>query len=242
MQQIIEKPILFRREMVRAIQDETKTQTRRILKVQPASVSYWRYGEPSDRFQGVPTMRGADGRGWAMCGPFRCPYIPDGLCASLGGALVNSNREDTTDRRARLWVKETFYYDISPYAYGGSLRVKPNDFEPDSLYYRAEGECCTQIPECQCGSNGRTKWRSSMFMPRWASRITLEIESVRVERLQDISEADAEAEGIDFMRHIPDADETLTARQLYQILWESINGEGSWKTNPWVWAIKFKRV
>lgn len=55
---------------------------------------------------------------------------------------------------------------------------------------------------------------------------------VRVERLQDISEADADAEGVDFLRHVPDADESLTAKQLYECLWESINGAGSWGANP----------
>lgn len=81
-----------------------------------------------------------------------------------------------------------------------------------------------------------------MFMPKWANRIVLQIIDVRAERLQDISEEDAEAEGVDFMRHIPDADETLSARKLYEILWESINGKGSWDKNPFVWVVGFVRV
>jgi hypothetical protein len=74
-------------------------------------------------------------------------------------------------------------------------------------------------------------------MPRWASRITLEIEAVRVERLQDISDHDAICEGIpdypDFSLDSPVHD--------YSALWESINGRGSWDRNPWVWVIQFKR-
>lgn len=91
-------------------------------------------------------------------------------------------------------------------------------------------------------SNPACTHQNTMLMPRWASRILLEVVSVRVERLQSISEADAEAEGIDFLRHVQDADETLTARDLYECLWDSINGEGSWAANPWVWVVEFKRV
>ncbi|MEQ1663215.1 MAG: hypothetical protein ABL877_11025 [Thiobacillus sp.] len=75
-------------------------------------------------------------------------------------------------------------------------------------------------------------------MPRWASRILLEIVGVRVERLQDISEADAIAEGVG-------GDVTVTpcfAVERYRALWESINGPGSWDVNPWVWVVEFKRV
>jgi hypothetical protein len=72
-------------------------------------------------------------------------------------------------------------------------------------------------------------------MPRWASRITLEIVAVRVERLQDISEADAKAEGCEAVRL------GRTAKSNYCILWESINSPGSWEKNPWVWVIEFKK-
>lgn len=85
------------------------------------------------------------------------------------------------------------------------------------------------------------KGRPSIHMPRQASRTDLEVTGVRVERLQDITEADAEAEGVDFLRHVPDADETLSARDLYRILWDSINeARGhSWASNPWVWVVEF---
>lgn len=85
------------------------------------------------------------------------------------------------------------------------------------------------------------KWRPSIHMPRWASRLTLEITEVRVQRTQDISEADAEAEG---MRVIPIGRATWTARQSFSILWEQINGKRGygWAANPWVWALTFRRV
>lgn len=87
---------------------------------------------------------------------------------------------------------------------------------------------------------GFGKLRPSMFMPRWVSRITLEITSVRVERLQEISEADAKAEGV-AIKNSPAAFLTSYARG-FRDLWESINGPGSWDANPWVWVVEFRRL
>ena len=82
------------------------------------------------------------------------------------------------------------------------------------------------------------KWKPSIYMPRWASRITLEIVSVRVERLKSISEDDAQAEGAE----VPmTCDVSHSARNNFAQLWESINGPGSWDANPWVWVVEFKR-
>ena len=133
-----------------------------------------------------------------------------------------------------LWVREAFSGPHCMEAGEGRAAVPPKKWAHESaLWYWADGN----------PSKGDwTRPRPSIHMPRWASRITLEIVSVRVERLQDISEADAEAEGIDFLRHTPDVDETLTAKQLYDALWESINGAGSWAENPWVWCVEFKAV
>jgi len=113
----------------------------------------------------------------------------------------------------RIWVRETFW--------------QPRD--KSETLYRADGAILG------CG-----KWTPSIHMPRKAARILLDITEVRAERLNDISEADAEAEGIDFLRHIPDADETISARQLFEFLWVSIYGQESWDSNPWVWVYPFK--
>lgn len=92
---------------------------------------------------------------------------------------------------------------------------------------------------------GCDKWRPSIHMPRWASRLTLEITGVRVERLQEISDSDAMAEGVpcepvfDTDRGI---DGQVFARKEFQSLWQSINGPESWAANPWVWVIEFKRI
>lgn len=83
-------------------------------------------------------------------------------------------------------------------------------------------------------------------MPRWASRLTLEVVSVHVERLQDIGEADAIAEGVS--QHpagrwsAGDAQSGDTAKAAYRLLWNSINGRGSWDENPWVWVITFRTL
>lgn len=89
------------------------------------------------------------------------------------------------------------------------------------------------------------KWRPSIHMPRWASRITLEVTGVRVERLQDISEEDAMAEGCSLECMTPTGDDSGSAIYGpggYQALWESINGPGSWDANPWVWIVEFKKL
>lgn len=113
----------------------------------------------------------------------------------------------------RLWVRETW------------ARYNIDQDSHDIAY-------CATTPD-DWPKEGR--WRPSIHMPRWACRITLEITGVRVERLQDISEADARAEGItgSLVRDVTAA---------YSALWQSIYGEKIWQANPWVWVIEFKRV
>jgi hypothetical protein len=84
------------------------------------------------------------------------------------------------------------------------------------------------------------KWRPSIHMPRWASRLTLEVTGVRVERLRDISTWDAEAEGVNPLE-CPDSriGEETQMQACFRVLWQSINGPGSWDANPWVWVVEF---
>lgn len=89
---------------------------------------------------------------------------------------------------------------------------------------------------CPFGSPGDRLWVRKM--PRWASRIMLEVTGVRVERLQEISRGDVMAEGCPF----PNMQKGPDPRQWFRDLWETINGPGSWDANPWVWAIEFKRI
>ncbi|MCV2365562.1 hypothetical protein LNV23_19100 [Paucibacter sp. DJ1R-11] len=137
----------------------------------------------------------------------------------------------------RLWVRETFAHIYRDNA-------KPDERRDDDVAYKADHP---GLDEYAFGT-----WKPSIHMPRWASRITLEITSVRVERLQDISEADAKAEGIYKTEHgfwstygqlIVDG--TYSPSVSFHALWQSVNGaEGptSWTGNPWVWVVEFKRV
>ena len=125
----------------------------------------------------------------------------------------------------RLWVRET--WGALPHMLGG--------FQRESLRYRADGEYQNE--------HGAWRWRPSIHMPRWASRITLEITDVRVERLQDISGMDAKREGVSVPAHIPEDGADLDyARRGFRRLWEEIHGGGAWEKNPWVWVIKFKKL
>jgi hypothetical protein len=92
------------------------------------------------------------------------------------------------------------------------------------------------------GTQGRLcdRWRPSIHMPRWASRITLEVTGVRVERLQDISVADAIAEGVvECNQNLRGLEPCMEWRYAYEDLWGQINGQGSWDANPWVWVVSF---
>lgn len=136
-----------------------------------------------------------------------------------------------------LYVKETFCAGrpATPNGLGICVREKWSKPEMgDKVVYKASSDYGPHPPP----------WTSSMFMPRWAARIWIEITAVRCERLQDISEEDAEAEGVDFLRHHPDSDETLSARKLYEILWDHINKKPGtrWSDNPFVFCYAFKRT
>lgn len=237
-----EKSIIFSAEMIRAILDGRKTQTRRVMKPQPVSVhkSGVYHGDARHfiahgNFSEHPTDR------W-----IRCPYGKPG---------------------ESVWVREAWrtYKSFDPYSASqiaeqclGAGYKRP--WAP--IEYRDGGRTNWQRRE-EAG-----RWRSPRFMPRWASRIALRITDVRVERLQDISEEDADAEGIE----LDVCDQALVARDYsrkdawfqswsddegyenyvpmdelgrasFRTLWDSINGKRApWESNPWAWAISFERV
>lgn len=219
-----ERPILFSRDMVRAILEGRKTQTRRVMKVQPAEVTWWWHGQESDARKGLPTMREANGKGWAMCGPFKCPYIANGMFASMAGELMPSTMNGPVIP-SRLWVRETW----STHACFDD--IKPSELKARSIHYWADGEAETG------------KKRPSIFMPRNFSRILLEITNVRVERLMSISKKDAIAEGCSGGHgSIPNYGYSAQPQEQYFWLWDQINGKGSYMENPFVWVITFKVV
>ena len=225
-----ERPILFSGPMVRAILDGRKTQTRRVVKPQPGE-HIW------------STMHGYR---LHVSGPH---LLDTGLLGIRFQHSIPQNQvgEDPIWASCkfgqpgdRLWVKETFRFDGIDHRVGMAERRKGD------LSFRADMEADRSVNDCP--------WRPSIFMPRWASRITLEITGVRVERLQDISGTDSISEGIDpsvtdlggsiitTFRDYLTGRTDRAARQSYQSLWESINGAGSWDANPWVWVIEFRRV
>lgn len=230
-----ERPILFSAPMVRAILAGNKTQTRRIAK--NVVDVHARTGEP---------LAGLDSAGPRV----PCPY------GQVGD---------------RLWVRESFWIEHDSDSHEGSgafdcgIDLKTGDWA--SVCYCADQDAAgTWIgPDQYYSERTFVSWgegglvpkffskRPNIHMPRWACRILLEVTGVRVERLQDISEADCWAEGIEEVdgslddlkiielakrmgRCVDDAAPTFAA------LWESISGHGSWDANPWVWVIEFRRA
>ena len=145
----------------------------------------------------------------------------------------------------RLWVREVWrapdWYDDLP----------PRDIPPEDVD-DPNGKVGQRVwYECDFHTNRRLdvqyagKKRSPMFMPRWASRITLEVVSVRVERLHEITEVDARAEGVEMCAHFAKAQyghPLQPHRTAFAWLWALIHGRGSWCANPWVWVVSFQRV
>jgi len=206
-----ERPILFSGAMVRAILAGEKTQTRRVVKPQ-----FGPEAMPAEMCaetaEGWQTS-GHSGRWWDDCNgdADAAVYCPYGKPGD------------------RLWVRETFN---CMYTNEEMKTIKVADLNDGDLVYRADGEY-------DYGVFG--PWQPSIFMPRWASRITLEITDVRVERLQDISEADAWAEGC--LGTDDDVTGGISGYREYYKLWESINGKTApWASNPWVWVLTFKRA
>lgn len=205
-----ERGMIFNREMVRAILDGRKTQTRRIMKIQP-----------SDGFH--PTHNGYDldlNAHWYTPGVVdKNGYLQPAKKDVFG--VADENEGYTCPFGAvgdRIWVRETF-------------SQVPDHEEPAG---------CSAILYAADGNGPYGKWVPSIHMPRWASRLTLEITCVRVERLRDLSEDDAKSEGI-----TPPSGGVLPGweyRINFRDLWMSIYGADNWEANPWVWVIEFKVV
>lgn len=222
-----DRPILFSAPMVRALLDGRKTQTRRVLKPQP------------DWLPEVHSTRNGNG-------PF---FWPVGALGQQCGrpVLAKEARYAVGDR---LWVRETwcegFDYDEDD---------KPLNCDSGPRIFYAASECPRWYDTDADEWRDSPKWRPSIFMRRAASRLTLTVTDVRVERLQDISEEDAQAEGrapcsrcgdCGWVNSGPDGGWQCTEhlcgapdREWYAELWDSINGPGAWKENPWVVAVSF---
>ncbi|HHL3745910.1 TPA: hypothetical protein ACQ8IT_001510 [Klebsiella quasipneumoniae] len=233
-----ERGMIFNGEMVRAILDGRKTQTRRIMDPQPdddiersifpnpevigwkssrrhkhgsTTAHFYHYGKPGDRIWVRET--------WGVVSH---AFSDDGLMID--------------------WVPDRPATAIHEMPFG-------NGYYSGYAIYAADGDFTWGDDDGY--EDGRSCWKPSIHMPKAASRILLEITDVRVERLNAISEEDATAEGVPPAGSLlPDYPGTFltpkgdfaTAKVAFQRLWESIYGEESWKANPWVWVIEFKRV
>lgn len=232
------KPVLFSAPMVRAILSGAKTVTRRIVNPQPPCGCIY-------EINGAGThalCRGDDGRE-AHAGSRWVPPTPKSRDHRLPCPYIGS-----------LWVREAwaawFRDDVA-----GQL-----DWKDTARADRTEKNCTGIAYRATLGDSlSIDRWVTPLFMPRWASRITLDVVSVRVERLHDITDAEAELEGIGgwskdgvlFKYGPADAegdgpiwpwvDCPRTPRDAFERLWTEINGRESWTSNPWVWRVEFAR-
>ena len=206
---MIERGMIFNAEMVRALLDDRKTQTRRPV-----------------RFPVLDKNLGCELAGNELAGELSA------------GNYLNSAFGKPGDR---IWVRETF-------------RVHSRATDVATLVYKASvrnswTEQTHRVPVSVCNKPATPeKWTPSLHMPRWASRMLLEIIDVRVERLNAISEENAASEGVaqfrgGFWKHYQPGwtQHQLSARGSFVTLWKSIYDEESWQSNPWVWVIEFKR-
>ncbi|MDZ3013419.1 hypothetical protein [Klebsiella quasipneumoniae] len=242
-----ERGMIFNSEMVRAILDGRKTQTRRIMKVQPESNQLGLLLiTDSTKHSDIGKYHWAESNATGN-------HVRSKLFSSPFGAVGE-----------RIWVRETWatlgnedgcYVDwednlckgderSAARIYRASCKQRPGDYGlwsiPDDAYWKPHTK----------EHKFEGAWRPSIHMPRWASRILLEITDVRVERLNAISEEDARAEGIIDGGCLncgePEpcgcANPEPDATDAFAYLWQSIYGQDNWNANPWVWVIEFKRV
>jgi hypothetical protein len=224
-QTVKETPLLFQPDMVRATLEDRKNQTRRTRGLEKinADKGAWRYDGVNINgdhlfFNVHAAISGHDPQDCALI--IKCPY---GKAGDL------------------LWGRETWrVVEREPDMVDGILYAADKTFIPIENTPEAAGRWVI------ANNNGKhgDHWRPSIFLPRWASRITLEITDVRVERLQDITQEDIAAEG--FRAYTPEASPQLhgIAREQFAEGWNKINAKRgySWDSNPWVWVISFKRI
>lgn len=231
-----ERPILCSGPMVNAILEGRKSQTRRVINPQPPKV------------EDVKALAG-DGYSWwrqpGSSGPFQVAG-PVWAVRKLSGRHANEGIVCPYGQPGdRLWVRETF---ITGWDTDDSGYLKMEDAEgnelPEKVWYRATPPPDFHWLDEDGYMSERVPWRPSIHMPRWASRITLEITEVRVERLKDITAEDAAAEGVTWNTGVT-RDGHTNPISAFKSLWNSINGKRpgcSWDDNPYVWAISFRRL
>lgn len=269
-----ERPILFSGPMARAILAGEKTMTRRVMKVPPVSVTR----------EEKPPIIGSDGKPLPFADWFR---FDDDTSARIQW-LRPGVRVRPTPRRiawAKQWHREGYHRErgyalwsleevagaLCPYGTPGDRLWVREAWRVGRGYDEIPGSEFTS-PRVHYGAEGATpewagRYRHARFMPRWASRLTLAVESVAIERVQAISDEDVAREGItrafvargmgrsDFVFGVPGEpcvnsagdratgiEHYASARDAFAALWTTVNGRESWEANPWCWVIGFRRV
>lgn len=202
-----DKPIIFSGPMVMALLDGRKTQTRRVLKPQPTI--------------------DANGKSWSWEGR-NGPFV-GATGTHIKGFPETAVRHSRINPGDRLWVREAHIL-LPPTAYRGSIGV-------GTIQQREHPTDRTMACVFREGfdRSGSPYWRPSIHMPRWASRLTLIVTAVCVQRLNDITRGDAMAEGCPF----PNMQEGPDPRDWYAGRWDTLHGPGAWTANPWVAAYTF---
>ena len=256
--------LLFKGDMVNSALDSTKTETRRLITANNSLIDGYGGGVHGLKKKDIFAMPGFLSDSFIDSGPSPAgnegPYLKCPI-----------NQFDTIHRvyprvqvGDRIWVKETFVLENTCEYHGDHLL--PSDGRPVKEVPDGEGGCYCLIPhyratepepnivpyDCTDDGDDRTRWSSSMFMPRWASRILLEVTAVWPERLQDITYGGARAEGVgrswdgaaywykNYFGGVSGFKRDPV--KSYISLWNSINGFEDWESNPLVWVYQFKRV
>lgn len=204
---MVDRPILFSSAMVRALLANRKTQTRRVIKPTSEMDGFTMYPQ---YLNGERIGSSSDPSFWDLS-----EFAVDPAKGLYGSAAPYCPRD-------RLYVRETFAR-LPRTAYALPKTVDPAD--PDmAAYYRADFD-----------RSGKPPWKPGIHMPRWASRLTLTVTDVRVQRLQEISHDDAVAEGVGIFPH------SMSAQKRYRELWDSLNADRGfgWEANPWIVAVTF---
>lgn len=248
-----ERPIIFNGEMVRAVLDRRKTQTRRVIKPQlePLGKTGWQWNghTPGDKKKHGACCTNGVGQDYEEIKNYFSTFMQKSCPYGVPGD--------------RLWVRETWcdtrdIDNVGPPDDRPFLKIDPMDSAGDYVLWRADGE--VEWCDDDGGDTEQSFWKPSIHMPRWASRILLEVVSVRVERVQDISNRDALEEGIrcpkcgyiniDASKHLDhnlcpsDESEPSAVHAGFKPLWNSINEKRGfgWDINPWVWIVEFKMI
>ncbi|CUU24498.1 hypothetical protein J9874_01177 [Duffyella gerundensis] len=220
-----ERPILFSEQRVRALLIGQQTQTRRIMKSQA-------FGPGQDNHEGCYAFDVSSNhlQGYKMVNmndlSYRCPYGQPG---------------------DRLWVRETWRGPVVPTDALPDYERSPAKFRrPEYCQYRAANNELGH-PYDKDKNSEEFGWQTAIHMPRWASRIDLLITAVRAEKIQDISDEDVMAEGVQTDSHFLNNfftmnNNTVSPKEAYKKAWQKQYGGTSWEVNPWVWVIEFEKI